>query len=184
MSLAPNEFAYTNLGNTAFDTKDYRKALNYYFKARDLSPRSDYCWRNIADCYDALGNRRLMVENYEQAAKVLASRLETNASRGFEWMTLAFYHAKTGNRPQAESDMQAAEQRGASRLDARFMKAQALAVIGRNEEALSLILKCLDDGLSTVQIDYALDLKTIRADPRYRKRVAQIAQSSTAVSKQ
>jgi len=180
--IAPNEFAYTNLGNVAFERRDYRKALDYHEKARDLSPKSDYCWRNIADCYDALGNRKLMVENYERASEVLARRLETNPNRGYEWMTLSLYHAKTGKREQAEGDMQTAEQRGASRVDARFVKAQTLAVLGRKEEALSLVLQCLDHGLSTVEVAYAMDLREIRADPRYRKRVAQIGSKPGRIS--
>lgn len=180
--ISPNEFAYTNLGNVAFERRDYRTALSYYERARDLSPKSDYCWRDIADCYYALGNHKLMVENYEHAARVLSSRLETNANRGYEWMTLAFYHAKIGKIDEAEVDMRTAEQRGASRVDARFIKAQILAVLGRNEEALSLVLECLDGGLSTVQVEYAIDLKKIRADARYRRRVAQIGSETRGVS--
>ncbi len=89
-------------------------------------------------------------------------------------MTLAFYHAKTGRRDEAEADMREAESRGATSLDAQFTKAQTLAVLGKRDEALRIVLRCLDGGLSPVQVDYAMDLQEIRNDPRYRKRVAEL----------
>jgi eukaryotic-like serine/threonine-protein kinase len=173
--VAPNEFAYTNLANIAFEDKNYGKALTYYEKACGVSPKSDFCWRNIGDCYQALGNRRLMLENYARAADLLTEKLTANPRRGDDWMTLAFYHAKLGRQDQAKSEIRTAEERGATRVDAQFVKAQALAALGNKQEALELILVCLDRGLSPVQADYAMDLKDVRADPRYRKRVAEIA---------
>ncbi len=73
--------------------------------------------------------------------------------------------------PRPRRDLKAADQRT---LDQRgqFTKAQTLAVLGRKQEALDLVLKLLDQGLSTVDVDLALDLKQLRADPRYRQRIA------------
>ena len=67
--------------------------------------------------------------------------------------------------------MGAAEERG---LDARgqFVKAQTLAVLGRKEEALQQVLKCIDQGLSPIDVELALDLKEVRSDPRYRQHIA------------
>jgi hypothetical protein len=54
-----------------------------------------------------------------------------------------------------------------------LVKAEALALLGRKEEALRLVLDGFDHGLSTVDVELALDLKEIRADSRYRRRSAQ-----------
>jgi hypothetical protein len=45
-------------------------------------------------------------------------------------------------------------------------------VLGRKQEALDLILKLIDQGLSTLDVDLALDLKQVRGDPKYRSRIA------------
>ena len=93
-------------------------------------------------------------------------------------MTLAFYQAKLGERSGAEKDIQTAEERGATDLESQFMKAQALAVLGNKEEALKTVLSCLDQGLAPMEVELALDLNAVRADPRYRKRAQRHGRST------
>jgi tetratricopeptide (TPR) repeat protein len=170
LTLAPNELAFINLGNFAFEDKNYAKALELYGKARDLNPKSDETWRSIADCYQVLGNPRMVTENYAQAAAAVNERLALNPRRARDWMTLAFYEAKAGRSRQAETAIQKAEELGAGSVEEQFLKAQALAVLGRKEEAVHLVLQCLDRGLSAVEVQYALDLRYVLADARYRRR--------------
>ena len=181
LDRAPNEFAYSNLGTILFRRADYRGALAFYQKARDLSPKVHHRWRNIADCYEIMGDHKRELENYAQAALLLSNALAINSRPGANWATLAFYHAKLGQREQAEWDLGAAEERG---LDARgqFGKAQTLAVLGRKEEALQQVLKCIDHGLSPIDVELALDLKEVRADPRYRQHIAEKAKTAKGAS--
>jgi tetratricopeptide (TPR) repeat protein len=172
LARAPTEIADIQLGNLAFEAADYKKALEYYEKARYLRPRNDIIWRNIGDCYAMLGDQAKVTESYDRAAEYLADSLKTNPLRGAAWMTLAFYEAKLGRRSEAEGAMKQAEARGASDVQSQFKKAQVLALIGRKDEAVRLTLECLDHGLSKVYVDLALDLAVVRADPRYRSRVA------------
>lgn len=172
ISRAPNSLAYLNLGTIAFQKANFRQALDYYSRARDLKPDEDLMWRNIADCYMMLGEPKLVVENYQRARDLLREKLSTNPRRGADWMILAFYEAKSGRRAEAEQDIQEAEARGASDIESQFMKAQVLAVLGNEQEALNLVLSCLDKGLSVVEVQLALDLKDVRADPRYKRRVS------------
>jgi eukaryotic-like serine/threonine-protein kinase len=172
LERAPNEFAYSNLGSIAFTAGDYRKAIDYYSKARDLSPKNHKYWRNIGDSYAQLGNRAQVIANYGKAAELLSEALRLNPKRGVDWMDLAFYHAKLGDREEAEGDLSKAESLGASDLYSQFKKAQVLALFGRKDEALRLVLACLDKGLAQMDVDLALDLKEIRSDPRYLLRIA------------
>ncbi|MGO9261514.1 MAG: protein kinase domain-containing protein [Bryobacteraceae bacterium] len=176
---APNELAWLNLGNIEFEDGHYRKALEYYGQARDLKPKDDLPWRNIGDCYTMLGEPRPVIENYAKAADVLSERLKTNPKRGFAWMTLAFYDAKLGRHEQAEADLKTAEEHGATDVESQFTKAQALALLGRKEEALRLVLSCIDQGLSVVEVQLALDLKDLREDPRYLRHIAQLKPTQT-----
>jgi len=173
LQRAPNYVAYVNLGTILFERKDYRQALDYYTRARDLRPQNHEEWRNLADCYTMLGDRARALESYRMAAETLAAALRTNPRRADRWLYLAFYHAKLGRKAEAEADLKTAAQTGSANPHAQLVKAEALALLGRKEEALRLVLDCLDHGLSTEDVELALDLKEVRDDVRYRRRSAQ-----------
>jgi tetratricopeptide (TPR) repeat protein len=169
---SPNETAYRNLGDMAFSDGNYKNALANYQQAAALDPKYHNVWRDIGDCYAMLGQPALVRDNYAKAANLLSEELRDNPRSGPTWMTLAFYHAKIGDAAAAATDIENAERRGANDVESQFMKAQALALLGRKEDATKLLLACMDRGLSTVEVDFALDLKDIRKDPRYLSRVA------------
>jgi len=126
----------------------------------------------MADCYAILGDAKREKESYAKAASILSESLRSNPQQPSAWASLAFYHAKLGLNAEAETDLKTAEKQG---LDGRtrFTKAQTLAVLGKKEEALALVLQCIDGGLSVVDVELALDLKDLRADPRYRRHIEQ-----------
>jgi eukaryotic-like serine/threonine-protein kinase len=173
LDRAPNYIALVNLGNILFERRDYRQALDYYAKARDLRPQSHALWRNLADCYTMLGDAARAEESYKMAAGALQASLDANPRPPGNWLYLAFYQAKLGRKAEAESALKTAASKGPAGVQAQLIEAQALALLGRKEEALRLVLDCLDHGISTVDVDLALDLKEVRDDARYRRRVAQ-----------
>ena len=183
LERAPTELAYLQLGNLDFAAGEYRKALDSYVKARDLRPRNDVTWRNLGDCYAMLGDRARVLESYREAASLLAEALRTNPLRGSQWMTLAFYQAKLGRRDEAEAALKEAESRGATDLQSQFKKAQVLALEGRKDEALRLVLDCLDHGLSKMEVDLALDLAEVRADARYRNHQTQAPSGQSSINR-
>jgi tetratricopeptide (TPR) repeat protein len=168
LQRAQTNLALLQLGTLAFKRKDYRKALDFYGKARDLRPRSDITWRNIGDCYSMLGDSAKVAESYGRAADLLADSIKRNPTRGSAWMTLAFYQAKLGRREEAEKALEEAEKRGSEDVQSQFKKAQVMELLGRNEEALRLVLDCMDKGLARVEVDLALDLAAVRATPQFR----------------
>ena len=172
LDRGPSEAAYRGLGDIAFEAGDFRGALDFYGKARDLRPTYHLLWRDIGDCYAMLNDAARVQESYAKAAELLSESLRTNPRRAALWMTLAFYNAKLGRRAAAEEAIRNSEERGAPDLKSKFEKAEALALLGRREEALRLVLDCMDNGLSPVDVDLAVDLKEIRADPRYKNYVA------------
>ena len=172
-----NEDAYLNLGNIYFQDRDYNKALSFYTKARDLRPKEDLPWRNIADCYAMLGDVKRVLPNYEEAAEVLGEQLQTNPNNGPGWMTMGFYQAKLSRGDKALEALRKADELKATDVESQFVKAQALALLGQKEDALRLVLGCLDRGLSTVEVELALDLRQLRSDPRYREHVAKLKRS-------
>jgi eukaryotic-like serine/threonine-protein kinase len=170
----PTELAYLNLGSIYFQDGDYRTALTFYEKARDLQPKEDLPWRNIGDCYAMLGDTKRVLANYEKAAEALGEQLQANPNRGSGWMTIGFYEAKLSRRSEALEALRRADELKATDVASQFTKAQALALLGEEDEALRLVLSCLDQGLSQVEVDLALDLTQVRLDPRYRERVTKL----------
>jgi eukaryotic-like serine/threonine-protein kinase len=168
----PNEIAYQNLGAIAFAAGNYRKALGYYTKARDLRPGRDSTWRNIADCYAMLGDTERQNESYRKAAEMVSDALRLNPNPGSSWMNLAFYQAKLGLRGDAEMSLRQAESHGAGDMQSQFKQAQVLALLGKKEEALRQVLDCMSKGLSPAEVDLALDLNEVRKDPRYKRQLA------------
>lgn len=168
----PNATAYLNLGDIAFSRGNYRDALSQYEKAAELSPKNHVTQRNIGDCYAMFGQKSMVRVHYAKAAELLADDLKTNPQGGFNWMTLAFYHAKTGDYEAAKADLAKAAAQGASDVESQLTKAQALMLLGKREDALAIVLNCLDKGLSPGEIDAALDLAELRKDPRYKSHLA------------
>ncbi len=172
---SPSDFAYLNLGDIAFTKKDYRGALGDYEQAKQLNPSNHLVWRNIGDCYAMLGQPALVKESYAKAAELVGKSLELNPNSSFRWMTLAFYEAKLAHRETAINDIRQSERHGTADVKIKFLKVQTLALLGNREEALSLLIECVKQGLAPVEVDLALDLASLREDPRYRAVMARQA---------
>jgi serine/threonine protein kinase/tetratricopeptide (TPR) repeat protein len=180
--ITPSEIAYTNLGTIAFVDGRFSEALEFYQQARALNPRNDVIWRNIGDCYTKLGDRKREQESYAKAAELAGELLSVNGTRGSLWMQFAFYNAKLGRRDAAEQALVSAAANNATDLQSQFRRAQVLAVLGRQAEALAAVLECLDRGLSPADVDLALDLDEIRRNPSYISRVKRMVERATGNS--
>lgn len=178
---AESEDAYLALGDLDFMQSKYNDALTDYGRAARLNPRNHLTLRNMGDCYTVLGNAKMATQYYGRAAQVLSAQLKADPKDGLGWANLAFYDAKLGNRSDAETDMENAKAHISSGdVASRFMIVQALAVLGRKKEALDLLLWCMDKGLSTSEVDLALDLKDLRNTEAYRAKVKQLKRNRTA----
>ena len=174
LERAPNEIALQNLGAIAFAAGSYRRALNYYERARDLRPGRDGTWRNIGDCYAMLGDAQGARDSYAKAAEVAGEALRINPNQQSLWMNLAFYQAKLGHSDESLVSLHEAEARGPGDMQLQFKKAQVLAVLGNENEALAQVLDCMAKGLSQAEVDLAIDLKDVRRDPRFKRQIAQM----------
>jgi tetratricopeptide (TPR) repeat protein len=179
LKIAPNEGAYLLLGDMAFTDGRYSAALDNYRRAAALMPGDHLAWRNIGDSYAMLGDRAMVKKYYARAAGLVANFVAANPRAGTRWATLAFYDAKLGNRELAEADMARAKELGVNDVDSRFMFVQALALLGKKEQALQLLLTCIDNGLAPINVDLALDLASLRKDPRYLSHIAKLRSPKT-----
>ena len=176
LELAPSETAYSNLGDVAFQEKNYRAARDFYLEALKLTPRDSLIQADVGDCYEMLGDKAKVTESYTRAADLRAAALKINPDDGLGWMTLAFYQAKIGQTAQAEADIALAEEHGATSVEAQFTKARALMLMGRTDEAKALVLACLDKGLAPANVDLAVELGPVRSGPEYVAKVGKAGQ--------
>jgi len=164
----PNDDALVLLGDIAFAARDYRKALDFYERARDINPNQHTTWRDIGDCYTMLRQPGQTRNSYRKAADILAADLQINPRSGQDWMTCAYYSAKLGDRSSAMRQLAEAEKRGAPALDSQLEKAQTLVLLGEKEKGIQLALELLRRGMSPVYIDLSVDLQGVIGDPRLR----------------
>jgi tetratricopeptide (TPR) repeat protein len=172
LQLGPTQAAYMTLGDIDFGKGKYQAALDDYMKGAALNERTHTIWRDIGDCYAMLGQPAEVQKSYAKAAEMLAADLVRTPKAGSLWATLAFYDAKIGDEAAVKVDMRNAAANGGTDVRSEFLIVQALAVLGQDDEAMERLLKCLDRGLSPVEVDYAVDLANLEKDPRYIARVA------------
>ena len=178
VTLFPDPIAYSGLGDLAFEAGDFKLAAARFSKAHELSPKDHHSLRDLADCYTMLQQPEKAEDCFTQAATLLSHDLESNSRIGSNWMTLSFYHAKMRDFNRASKDIEAAESRGANDVESQLIKAQTFAVMGRKEDALRLVLNCLDRGIAPTDVELAVDLRDVRSDPRYRARIDRKAAAS------
>lgn len=171
IAIHPTDIAYVGLGDLAFEAGNYKLAIASYNKAHELNPKDSGILRDLGDCYSMTREPGKVKEAFEQAALLLADQLKINGKDGSAWMTLSFYHAKVGRFEEASKEVATAEKQGATDVESQLTKAQTVLLMGHRDEALEIVLKCMDRGLSPANVDLAVDLKDIRNDPRYKARL-------------
>lgn len=163
-----NEDALVILGDIAYTNRDYRGALGYYERARNINPNQHSIWRDIGDSYTMLHQPSQTQKSYRKAQELLTASLDVDPTPGPEWMTLAYYSAKLNERSQALKQLSEAERRGAADLESQLLKAQLLVLLGEKERGIALTLELLNRGLSPVVVNLAVDLQGVLSDSRLR----------------
>jgi tetratricopeptide (TPR) repeat protein len=177
LKMSPTEVAYTTLGDLAFMAHNYLSALTYYRSAEGLSPKSDQVWRDIGDCYAMLGKTAEVKSSYTRAAELLSDALMHNPPSAQGFATLAFYHAKIGDRIDAEEELdkaislERALPLKSKDVGAQFMATQAMAALGKKEQAIDSLIECMRNGITRADVDLALDLRDLPKDPIYKLRL-------------
>ena len=173
LALDPNfQDAIANTSRALRYQGKYEEALPFALKAVSLNPAFDINWLELADCYFSLHGRQKEAKNaYLKASEEAERHLQIDAANGPNWMLLALYRVKSGSPQDAPALIEKAESLGANDIDSQLYKARILENLGRRDEALATLSACFQRGASDLQVQPIPDLKSLRADPRYRELV-------------
>jgi serine/threonine-protein kinase len=159
--------------------RKYPEAIDYAQRAVKLNPNDANHCMELGDVYLTAGRFRAEANAaYSQAATTVEEELRTSPKNGPSWMLLAFCRAKAGQAETALTLVAKAESLHADDMDSQLLKVRTLELVGRREDALSAIARCLSRGPTLFQIESMPDLESLRTTPSYKSIVASNAFSS------
>jgi serine/threonine protein kinase/tetratricopeptide (TPR) repeat protein len=160
----------------------YAEAIDYAQRAVKLNPNEPYHWLELGDTYSEAGRFRAETSAaYRQAATTEEEILRTSPKDGPGWMLLALCRAKAGQSSTALALIAKAESLHADDMDSQLFKVRTLELVGRRDDALSTMARCLRRGPTLFQFESMLDLEGLRTSPGYKSIVTSAA-AATQIS--
>jgi serine/threonine protein kinase/Tfp pilus assembly protein PilF len=168
--LETNDAAAKSLASALRLRRKYAEAIEYAQQAVKLNPSEPGHWLELGDCYSAAQKFHLeAIAAYKRAAEVQEEQLRTQPKNGPAWMLMALCRVKAGTPANAFALITKAESLNADDMDSQLYKVRTLELLGRRDDALNNIARCLKRGATVFQFQSMPDLETIRTDPRYSK---------------
>jgi serine/threonine protein kinase len=157
----------------------YPESIDYAQRAVKLNPNEPYDWLELGDSYSAAGRFHAeAVAAYRQAVTTQEDELQTSPKDGPGWMLLALSQVKAGQPGKALALIAKAESLKADDMDSQLTKVRTLELLGRRDDALSTISRCLSRGPTLFQFELMPDLEELRTSPAYKSIVASTASAN------
>ncbi len=169
LALAPNALAAGTMAAGQRMAKNYDQALVSAKSCVALDPSDPTGWLELGDCYSSIrrGSTPALTA-YRKASAVQQDGLTTNPEDGPGWVLLALTSALSREIPAAVAALRRGDALPSDAMDTQLYKARALEALGRRDEALSVVARCLQRGATHYEIDgMAPDMDAFRKDPRY-----------------
>lgn len=168
--LNPDDTAAVALASVMRLKHNYGEAIHYADLATKLNPSEPVNWLELGDSYSARpGLHKEAISAYRRAVTSQEETLRTSPNDGPGWMLLALCRAKAGELATAETLIAKAESLHADDMDSQLIKVRTFALLGRTEDALATIERCLNRGDTRFQLESMPDLGPIRKNPRYQR---------------
>jgi serine/threonine-protein kinase len=174
LKIRPSSSLYSNLGTVLFAQGLYGPAANAFERSLAMggAAHDHLHWGNLADAYrqlpDAADKAR---EHYDHAIGLIDAEL----ARSPQDLTLrsrrALYLAKRGDCPGADAGLISLLTADNPTSYAVFRMAVTLELCGHRQRAIAMLERALASGFSPAEIDNDPELRALRADPAYRRRI-------------
>lgn len=159
----------TNLATTLRDQSKNFEAVQCALRGIELSPVNPDGWRELGDCYAALGGHAIDAKNaYVRACSEQQAMLDTDPSDGSGWVQLALLKIKSGLPEQAPALLKKAERLNSGDVDSQLTRVRIFELLGDRQGALAAATLSLRMGADKFQIQTMSDLESFRNDPRYK----------------
>lgn len=177
LAIAPNWNAWTNLGSAYMYVGRNEEAVGAMKKAAELNPHDHVMWRNLADSYHQLPSHLVDAkEAYRTALQIATAQLKVNPNDTDVLSGIALYDAHLGRAKDAEEFMDRALALSPNNSDTLFTSALVNEIIGNRQKALHAVDEAAKAGYSLNEIEKEPELRSLHADPRYRRWLQQMSQ--------
>jgi tetratricopeptide (TPR) repeat protein len=167
-----DHYALNNLATAYYWNQQFDKALDLYNQATLLDPENAKTFMNLGEAYDALGRTTDARMAYARAIQLADRRRQTSFDAATEAIA-AKCEAKLGHGANAEARALAAWATDEKNADVLFKLAVVYAIGHQTDKALDRLEQAVNLGYSRVRVRDDQDLKTLRAEPRFRRLLPQ-----------
>jgi tetratricopeptide (TPR) repeat protein len=172
LQLAPTASAYSNIGGTFFDAKDFGRAAGYYRRAIEIDPRLPVYRRNLGDTLLELGERGEAMSAYAMAVTLADSLLAVNANDANTMALKALCLAKMNRGDEALAAITRARRVNATSPNILYKHATILALIGDGPAAIQALEVALDAGLPATIAAGDPDLRSISGTEEFKRLIS------------
>ena len=169
ISLEPSYYAYSNLGQTYFLERKFGDAISAFEQSVTLGDRQIQSHGNLARAYYwPKRDRNRAKAELKKAIELADADLQVNPKSGDVHTLVAEYYAMLGDRDEALDHMQTALHLSPGTAETSYFAAKVYTLLGDRQQALNWLEKAAKLGYSPAEIDNAVELDTLRSDPRFK----------------
>jgi len=169
LALSPTASAFSNIGGTFFDGKDYPRAAGFYRRAIAIDPRLPVYQRNLGDALLEMGDRPGAMHSYAAAVTLADSLLTVNPRDANTTALKALCLAKMGRGEEALKAIEQAKSINSTSPNILYKGAVVLALLDQKAEALQALQVALDAGLPPSIAASDLDLRSISSSVEFKR---------------
>lgn len=181
LEVRPSAATYTNLGTLRFFQGRYADAVAAFEKAVDLGANTYLNWANLADGYRwAPGRRGEAPAAYRHASDLIKAQLAKNPQDADLLTRHAVYLVKVGESDAALKTIAEVGARPSLASATLYRVTMVYELAGDRAKALAAVEKALAAGYPAKEIENEPEFTALRADARYHRLVARLAQTPAA----
>ena len=174
LKIRPSASLYSNLGTVLYAQGLYAPSASAFERALAMggAANHDLYWGNLADAYRQLPDAERARDAYGHAIALIDDELARAPGDLTLHSRRALYRAKRGECAAAEAELPELIAATHATAYTRFRVAVATEICGQRPRAIELLDRALAAGFSPAEIANDPELRALRADPAYHRRIS------------